>query len=88
MYNFNRANVRVSAQVSYIAALDISSANFTSDTPFQIKNDGPDPVTLEVTLWSMPEGTFVATVFDPGWNPEIVRTVKANANVSNLKYGY
>jgi len=84
----NRANVQVSAQISFMAELNVASANFTLDNPFQIKNDGDEAIALEVNLWSMPEGVYIQTNFDPGWNPEIIRSVKAKAGAANLKYGY
>ena len=84
----NRARDYISAQVSVMGEIDLSAANFQMDRGFLIKNDGDEQVTLEVTLLSMPEDSFVETKFDPGWNPELVRVIKQNNASLNLKYGY
>lgn len=58
------------------------------DIPFNVKNDGETALNLEVNLWGMTPGTFISTRFEVGWNPEIVREIKATAQVCDLKYGY
>jgi hypothetical protein len=56
---------------------------------FNVKNDGTQSLTLQVQLAAMPEGEFVETTFEVGWNPEIVKTVKQTSlSSSNLKWGY
>lgn len=86
--SYNRAGTAESSQVSKMGVLDISNSNFKSDLGFCIKNDGDEPVTLEVCLWEMPDGEFVETVFDCGWNPEIVKCVKQQEGDFNIKWGY
>lgn len=54
--------------------------------PFQVKNEGATDVWLDVIPSSGSE--FVPTLFYVGWNPEIVKAVKKNANALNLKWGY
>jgi hypothetical protein len=85
-----RGGEAVSAQIGVIGFIDISTANFRIDTPFNVKNDGDTSILLDVNLWGMPEGEFVPTRFDPGWNPEIVREIKmkGDAIALELKYGY
>ena len=58
------------------------------DTPFNIKNDGETAVVLEVNLWGMEPGEFVATRFETGWNPEIVREIKQTSINATLVWGY
>jgi len=36
----------------------------------------------------MPEGEFIATRFETGWNPEIVREVKTTSQTNALLWGY
>lgn len=60
----------------------------SGNTPFNIKNDGEEAVTLTVLLDKMAEGDYIETKFDPGWNPEIVRAVKEPEGTVDLKYGY
>lgn len=87
-----RAGEVVSAQISKMGAVTgLDTDNFSIPTiPFNLKNDGDDVVELEVNLWDMEIGEFVKTVFDVGWNPEIIREIKTNADAAdmNLKWGY
>lgn len=85
----NRNGDLVSAQISVIGKVEFSDGqNFKKDTPFCIKNDGDTAVVLEVNLWGMPEGAFIATRFETGWNPEIVREIKATSQTNALLWGY
>ena len=85
----NRNGDLVSAQISVMGAVEFpDGANFKKDTPFCIKNDGETAVVLEVNLWGMPEGAFIATRFETGWNPEIVREIKATSQTNALLWGY
>ena len=84
----NRNGDMVSAQISVMGNVDFSDGNFTKDTPFCIKNDGESAIVLEVNLWGMPEGTFIATRFEVGWNPEIVREIKVTSQTNTLHWGY
>lgn len=43
---------------------------------------------LEVNLWGMEPGKFVATRFEIGWNPEIVREIKQTSINATLVWGY
>lgn len=88
--NTNRCNVGTSLQVGVIGVIEgLGSANYENGNLFQIKNDSDDYVTLEVNLANMPEGEFVETRFEPGWNPEIVRVIKKNTTSGlDLKYGF
>lgn len=85
----NRNGDLVSAQISVAGAIEFTGTdNFKKDVPFCIKNDGDTAVTFEVNLWGMPEGEFVQTRFDTGWNPEIVREVKYQSSLTGLIWGY
>ena len=79
----------VSAQIGRMGVIEFSDGVFRlpNNSGFNIKNDGEEPVTLEVTLDKMAEGDFVETKFDTGWNPEIVRVVKEPASEVDIKYG-
>ena len=89
--NVNRQGATVSAQISVMGSIDISAGDFRlndGNYVFNIKNDSEIPVVLNVQLPGMEDGEFVATTFYPGWNPEIVKTIQADANVStDLKWG-
>lgn len=91
MNNENRCGEATSLQVSKMGVLDCASGDFTIDTGnggFLIKNDGAAPVMLDVRLVGMSDDEeLVTTRFLVGWNPEIVRFVKQDASISNLKYG-
>ncbi len=88
-----RSGEMVSPQIAVMGTItDLATSNFSlSDgNSFQIKNDSYDVITLNVRLSGMADGEFVATNFGLGWNPEIVREIKSDANLSNysLKWGY
>lgn len=82
----------VSAQISKMGAVTgLDTGNFSIPTvPFNLKNDGDDVVELEVNLWDMKPGEYVKTIFEVGWNCEIVREIRQDANAAdfNLKWGY
>jgi hypothetical protein len=87
--NETRTGVRTSLQISAFGAVTgLSAANFSlaEKKAFLIKNDGTENVTLEV----LPAvgSTWVETVFQPGWNPEIVQMIRKNANSLTLLWGY
>lgn len=84
----NRNGDKVSAQVSVIGPVNFDGGSFRKDTPFCVKNDGEAAVVLEVNLWGMPEGEFIATRFETGWNPEIVREIKSTSQKTALLWGY
>ena len=84
----NRNGDMVSAQVSVAGMVSFEGGNFKKDQPFCVKNDGEVAVELEVNLWGMPEGEFIKTRFEVGWNPEIVREIKATSVTSPLIWGY
>ena len=66
-----RGGETVSAQIGRIGPIEgLSTGNFKmEDTPFNIKNEGETAVVLEVNLWGVEPGTFVATRFVVGWSP-------------------
>lgn len=84
----NRNGDLVSAQVSVAGPVSFDGGNFRKDVPFCVKNDGEAAVVLEVNLWGMPEGEFIATRFETGWNPEIVREIKETSSKTALLWGY
>lgn len=84
----NRNGDLVSAQVSVAGTVSFDGGNFRKDAPFYVKNDGEAAVVLEVNLWGMPEGEFIATRFETGWNPEIVREIKVTSSKTALLWGY
>ena len=84
----NRNGDLVSAQVSVAGTVSFDGGNFRKDVPFCVKNDGEAAVVLEVNLWGMPEGEFIATRFETGWNPEIVREIKVTSSKTALLWGY
>ncbi|MBD5228874.1 MAG: hypothetical protein HDS69_02365 [Bacteroidales bacterium] len=84
----NRNGDLVSAQVSVGGPVTFDGGNFRKDVPFCVKNDGEAAVVLEVNLWGMPEGEFITTRFETGWNPEIVREIKATSSKTALIWGY
>ena len=84
----NRNGDKVSPQISVAGSIDLSGGNFKKDIPFAVKNDGEQAVFLEVRLFGMPEGEFIRTRFEVGWNPEIVSEIKATSITNPLVWGY
>lgn len=87
-----RSGEQISAQIAKMGVIDgLQNGDFLlqSGNAFQIKNDGVQPVKLQVQLAGMDEGNFIETTFEIGWNPEIVKKVKATSlSGINLKWGY
>lgn len=87
-----RSGESVSAQIGKmgkIVGLQDGDFRLATGQPFNIKNDGVQPVVLSVQLAGMNDGDFIETQFDCGWNPEIVKTVKQTSlSGINLKWGY
>lgn len=82
----------VSAQIGKMGVIDeLQNKDFLlpDGQCFNVKNDGIQPVTLQVQLSGMDEGEFVETKFEVGWNPEIIKAVKQTSLSSiNFKWGY
>lgn len=87
-----RSGEMVSAQVANfgeIDALALTQGNFQLQTggAFLIKNEGTEPIRLCVKPAAGSDEKFVETTFDVGWNPELIREIKATS-LSNLKLKY
>lgn len=87
-----RSGEMVSAKIGKMGVIDqLQTKNFSlvDGQCFNVKNDGTQPVALQVQLAGMNDGEFVETKFEVGWNPEIIKAVKQTSLSSiNLKYGY
>lgn len=90
--NETRSGEMVSAQIGKMGVIDqLQTKNFSlvDGQCFNVKNDGTQPVALQVQLAGMNDGEFVETKFEVGWNPEIIKAVKQTSLSSiNLKWGY
>jgi hypothetical protein len=82
----------VSAQIGKMGVIDnLQESNFSlpDGQCFNVKNDGLQPVKLQIQLAGMADGEFIETTFEVGWNPEIVKAVKQTSlSSTNLKWGY
>lgn len=93
MYLQNLNGSGMGLQISVMKEADATSANFDwkdgegQQMPFLVKNDGPDEIELEVRMWD--GDSFVRTVFACGWNPELIREIKADAGLlsADIKAG-
>lgn len=92
-YNETESGAIASLQVADFGQMDVSAdfklkSETMLDLSFRIKNESDDPVDLEVVPWSSGrDGEPVIMRFYPGWNPEIVREVKASGVSARLRYG-
>lgn len=87
--NCTRSCVGTSLQIANMGVIPNLENDFSIGRFFNIKNDGDEPVILEVNLADMKKDEFVETKFEPGWNPEIVRIIKQNNTPGlDLKYGF
>ena len=84
-----RTGQKTSSQITKMGAvINLSTADFEltgNDKTFLVKNDATDPVTLAIV--PALSDTVVTTVFQPGWNPELIRKIKTTATTLNLKWG-
>lgn len=84
----------VSAQVAIFGNIDASKLtreNFVLENgqSFVVKNEGTAAVELDVVPAGAKDRTFVKTTFEVGWNPELVKEIKATSLSSvKLKFGY
>ncbi len=87
-----RSGEMVSAQIGKMGVIDnLQESNFSlpDGQCFNVKNDGLQPVKLQIQLAGMADGEFIETTFEVGWNPEIVKAVKQTSlSSTNLKWGY
>ena len=74
------------ANIGTIKNVDMS-VGYKCDSAVNVKNNGDEAVTLSVHMFDAPVGEYVETKFYPGWNPEIVDEIQANAEVSNIQIG-
>lgn len=90
MSGTTRGGEAVSPQIGKIGAITgLSAGNFKLEgVPFNLKNDGETAVVLEVNLYGDEPGNFIATRFEVGWNPEIIREIKQTSQTVDLKWGY
>lgn len=78
------------ARMGSISNLGTQDFQMPDGMAFNIKNDGESAVVLEVQLAGMDDDETITTLFEVGWNPEIVkRVVKSTSlpNTVNLKWG-
>lgn len=77
MINLNQNERPTSLQVSRLSLLPAGDFELPyGSNAVLVKNITEDNVTVEVLLKDS-EGQYVATVFYPGWNPELVIGIKA-----------
>lgn len=82
----SRRGTSDTANIGLIENVDMSKG-FSSDVPVNVKINGTDPVKLTVHMYDEAPGIYVETTFFPGWNPEIINEIQANAAVSNVQIG-
>ena len=63
------------------------TVGYNGDSAVNVKNNGDEAITLSVHMYDAPAGVFVETKFYPGWNPEIIDEIQANAEVENIQIG-
>ena len=85
-----RSGDMVSQQIGKIGVISgLNNANFKSNSPFNLKNDGETDVFLDINLWSMEPGEYIKTRIFVGWNPEIIREIKKTSQTGlKLCWGY
>lgn len=89
--DITRSGEHVSAQIGKMGVVVLTDSGFRlpDGQCFNIKNDGIAPVVLSVRLAGMPDGDFIETQFDCGWNPEIVCEIASTSLTNiNLKWGF
>ena len=82
----SRKGTSDTTNIGLIENVDMA-VGYKGDSPVNVKNNGGEAVTLSVHMYDAPAGVFVETTFYPGWNPEIVDEIQANADVENIQIG-
>jgi len=87
--NTSRIDAPVSMQIARMGEVTFTNSKFRlpDNSGFNIKNDSDEPVELEVILLGMADDETVTTMFDSGWNPEIVKEIKQPSGTVDLKWG-
>lgn len=70
-------------QVSHLKNV---SGSYEQEYPFLIKVLGESAVTLTVKMAS--DNEYIETVFEPGWNVEIVKSVSNIPDGTSIQIGY
>ena len=83
----SRTGEVAAANIARLQNVDMT-VGYKEDRSVNVKNNGSEAVVLSVHMRRSPEGEFVETTFYPGWNPEIVDEIQANAEVSNIQIGW
>ena len=82
----SRKGTSDTSNIGLIENVDMA-VGYKGDSPVNVKNNGTEAVTLSVHMYDESPGIYVETTFYPGWNPEIIDEVQANAEVSNIQIG-
>lgn len=84
-------DVTIRPQVAVMGRIDLTDQDFTLEegSNFYIKNEGSDPVLLDVVPAGNADGDFIQTTFFPGWSVEVVKRIKQSSDKGlNLLFGY
>lgn len=89
MVSFDKPNVTrglESVNVTWVKIINVGSVSYTDNSGgFRIKNITSDTIKLMVQMRDNPDTMF--WYFTPGWNPEVVKSVRKNAgNTDSIIY--
>lgn len=85
-------DITIRPQIAAFGVIDhLNDKNFSLDNgnSFFIKNEGNEPVKLEVIPAGSEDRKFIETTFVPGWNMELIQEIRQTPEVKNdLRFGY
>lgn len=85
--NGKSKKTKVVFQPSRCINVDLSQDfSFGKGTYFLVKINGTVPVTLTVIYAD--DNIEVETSFQPGWNPDVLKEIKADALITNVQVGF
>ena len=85
--NGKSRKTKVIFQPSRLIDVDLSSDFSMGTGYFMVKVNGTEPVELTVVYADEQEDNQITTSFQPGWNPDLIRLIKADALITNIQVG-
>lgn len=84
--NGKSLKTKVVFQPSRCLNIDMSADVTLGTQYFLVKVNGTEPVTLTVVYAD--DELEIETSFQPGWNPDVIKKIKADVLITNVQIGF